>query len=148
MADIFVFGHGGWAPNDGYTQVPPKTSVRFFTEGNRLMSVDFAVRLMSGNAPGAQPDMEASAYRSVQNLRLYPAPEFHGEVQHAIALAGGGVQVRIVQDPNGVTLARLLAELKGNNITWIACRALGLHKVKTRVGRVEQRIPGINQIQR
>ncbi len=147
MANIFVFGHGGWQPNDGYAQVPANTTVRFYTDPNRLMTVDFAVQLISGTAQNAQPDEQAGAYRSVQNLRLYPAPEFHGDVLHAIALAGGGASVRIVQNPAGVTVQELLNELKGNNITWIACRALQMNEQQTRIGGVEQRIP-VNRVGR
>ena len=148
MPNVFVFGHGGWTPNDGYAQVPANTSISFFTEANRLMSVDFAVKLMSGTAGVVEPDMQVGAFRSVQNMRLYPAPEFHGQVLQAISLAGANVQVRIVQNPAGVRLQTLLTELKGNDITWIACRALQLKVVQTRIGGVQQRIGGIRTIQR
>ncbi|HEX8985204.1 MAG TPA: hypothetical protein VF767_07230 [Bryobacteraceae bacterium] len=148
MPNVFVFGHGGWTPSDGYTQVPANTSIRFFTEANRLMSVDFAVRLMSGTAGVVEPDLQVGAYHSVQNLRLHPAPEFHGQVLHAIGLAGVNVQIKVVQNPAGVRLQNLLAQLKGNDITWIACRALQLQVVRTRIGGVQQRIGGMRTIQR
>lgn len=149
MANIFVFGHGEWRPGDGYTVVPAATSVKFYTEANRLMSVAFATQLMTGQAPGAQPDQEAGPYQSIQNMRLYPAPEFHNDVQLAVQQAGGAAgQIRIVNNAGGVTLDALLAELKGNDITWIACRALGLRRTLTRIGGVEQRIGGMNVIQR
>jgi putative adhesin Stv-like protein len=149
LANVFVFGHGEWKPSDGYTVVPAGTSVKFFTEGNKLMSVAFATQLMTGQAPAARPDMEAGAFRSVQNMRLYPAPEFHSDVQQAVQQAGGAAgDIRIVSDAGGVTLQALLEDLKGNDITWIACRALGLKEVNTKIGGAAQRIGGMNVIQR
>ena len=149
MANVFVFGHGAWKPGDGFTVVPAGTSVKFYTESNKLMSVAFATELMTGQAPGARPDMEAGAFRSVQNMRLYPAPEFHAAVQHAIQVAGGAAgQIKIVSNAGGVTLQTLLEQLKGNDVTWIACRALGMKRPMTKIGGIEQRIEGVNVRQR
>ena len=149
MADIFVFGHGEWKPSDGYTVVPAGTSVKFYTEGNKLMTVAFATQLMTGQDGGAMPDLEAGAFRSVQNMRLYPAPEYHAAVQQAIQQAGGTAgDIRIVNNAGGVTLQSLLEELKGNDLTWIACRALGLKEVNTKIGGAQQRIGGMNTIGR
>ena len=149
MANIFVFGHGGWKPADGYTVIPAGTSVKFYTEANKLMSVAFATQLITGQAPGAQPDLEAGPFRSVQNMRLYPAPEFHSAVQNAVHQAGGAAgQIKIVDKAGGVTLEALLAQLKGNDVTWIACRALSMNRPQTKIGGVEQRIEGVNVRQR
>jgi hypothetical protein len=149
VANVFVFGHGGWSPGAGYTSVPANTSVKFYTEGNKLMSVAFATQLMTGGAPNARPDLEAGAFRSVQNMRLYPAPEFHCDVQRAIQQAGGAAgRIVIVNNPGGVTLQALLLELKGDDVTWIARRALSMNQARTKIGGVEQRIGGVNTIQR
>lgn len=109
------------------------------------MSVAFALDLMFGLAQGAQPDLEAGPYRLVQNMRLHPAAEFHNQIMHAAALTGKAPNIRIVQSET--TLERILADVKGNNLTWIACRALQLNQVQTRIGGVQQRI-GVNTIQR
>jgi Putative adhesin Stv domain len=148
VANVFVFGHGAWKPGDGFTVVPAGTSVKFYTESTKLMSVAFATQLMAGQVPGARPDLEAGAFRSVQNMRLYPAPEFHAAVQHAIQLAGSAVKIKVVSNAGGVTLQTLLEQLKGDDVTWIACRALGMKRTMTKIGGVEQRIEGVNVLQR
>ncbi len=148
MPSVFVYGHGRWKPGDGYTEVPAGTSVKFYTEANKKLGGFSAIDIMTGQAAagGVEPDLEVGEYHTVQNIRLYPPGAALLSSAHAmVQLAGGAAgQVYIVHDAGGVVLADILTELKGNDITWVACRVLDLQHRATRIGGREQPAEGMN----
>jgi len=121
---IFFFGHGGWDPRGqktGFTMVPAGTRFSFYTGVNTLMTLKFGYDLIEGSA-GAAADQEYEQFQSCPNMTLYPAPEFHSDIQ--AAMAGSGARVIVV---NGeMKLSKLFLEYSGHDIVWIACRALEL----------------------
>lgn len=140
MATIFFFGHGGWDPRNtktGFTSIPAGTSFKFYTEANALMTLGFGLKLIRGEAVGP-PDQEFGAYRQCPDMTLHPAPEFHGQVAAAAANTGATVIVA----NKAIKISSILDQYKGNDIVWIACRALEMKETKrgaasgiNRVGR-------------
>jgi len=136
MAKMFFFGHGGWDPRKqktGFTAVPPGTTFSFYTEANTLMTLEFGLKLIAGTAK-LQPDQRFEEFKSCPNMTLYPAKEFHGQVSQANAASGATVIV--ANQP--LHLSDLFLRYSGNDIIWIACRALELKEtgVQTSVNRV------------
>ena len=143
MARIILFGHGGWRPQSRtrtpYTIVPPGSSIRFYTENAKLLTLGFGLQVIQNNPGLPLPDSEWGAYRTVPNMTLYPAPEFHGHVQGALAHAPAGTRCLIAN--RATRLSHYFERYPGNDFIWIACREL---QFRDQGGRAI----GVNVVQR
>jgi hypothetical protein len=139
VAKIYFFGHGGWDPRgqeSGFTTVPSGSTFSFYTEANTLMTLKFGCELIEGTAKG-EPDQKFAQFQSCPNMTLYPAPEFHGHVGQAMAKSGATVIVA----NQALKLKDLFLKYPGQDIVWIACRALEMKATG-------QAAPGINRVGR
>jgi len=137
VAQIFFFGHGGWDPRNqksGFATVPGGSTFSFYTEANTLMTLKFGCDLIAGTATGG-PEQKFEQFQSCPDMTLYPAPEFHGHVSQAMAKSGSTVIV--ANKP--MRLSELFLRYPGDDIVWIACRALELNPTG-------KPAPGINRV--
>src|SRR6476660_5615028 len=71
---VFLTGHGGWLPNNGFFQLPAKTRVVFYTENAKLMLSTDVFLIVAGKYP-RQPDQVVEEFKSCQDMTLYPDDE-------------------------------------------------------------------------
>ena len=123
MAQVFFFGHGGWDPrgaSTGFTPVPRGTTLRFYTEANALMTLDYGLKLIRGEPDAGEPEQTFREFQQCPDMTLYPAQEFHGHVVQAARASGANVVVTNAP----VKISQVLQQHAGSDIVWIACRAL------------------------
>jgi len=145
MSKIIVLsGHGSWEMKDGYTTLPAKCSIKFYTCNMKTLSDGLGGDIDRGLVSGLVPDQESGPFSTVPNMRLYPP---HGlnirtpgnswnvaELGIGVVPSGNrNLQVKIAAAyPGGADLKTILQHLNvaimGNECTilWAACRAIGL----------------------
>jgi hypothetical protein len=147
MAKIIVLsGHGSWEMKDGYTQLPARTSIKFYTCNMKTLSDGLGGDIDRGIVANLEPDQESGPYSTVPNMRLYPPHGLNIRTPNAntwnvidiptstVPTSNKNLQVRIDHHYGGggdlKTLLELLQPaLVGHEVTilWAACRAIGLH---------------------
>ena len=145
MAKIIVLsGHGSWEMKDGYTTLPAKCSIKFYTCNMKTLSDGLGGDIDRGLVSGLVPDQESGPFSTVPNMRLYPptglnirTPGNNWDIielgSSAIPISSKNLQVKIAAKyPGGADLKVILKYLQnaimGNECTilWAACRAIGL----------------------
>jgi len=58
---IFLCGHGGWSPADGYAKVPARSSLTFYTQNVKLLKGGDDYAVIQGTFWG-QPDSVIRAF--------------------------------------------------------------------------------------
>lgn len=160
MSKIIVLsGHGSWEMRDGYTTLPAKCSIKFYTCNMKTLSDGLGGNIDRGLITGLEPDQESGPFSTVPNMRLYPptglnirTPDNNWNLVElgsgAVPAGNKNVQVKIAAAyPGGADLKTILALLKSSmmgqecTILWAACRAIGL---KSTGGKAI----GVNTLQR
>lgn len=156
---IVLSGHGSWEMKDGYTSLPGKCSIKFYTANMKTLSDGLGGDIDRGIVSGLVPDQEGGPYASVPNMRLYPPDGLYIRVPNsanwdvielpaAVAKKDKNLQVKIrAGHPDGIDLKSILVQLSpamsGEEVVilWAACRAIGLK-------RAGGSSIGVNQMQR
>ena len=143
---IVLSGHGSWEMKDGYTTLPAKCWIKFFTCNMKTLSDGLGGDIDRGLIKGLKPDQEAGPFSSVPNMRLYPphgllirTPGNNWDVielgKNAAPVSNKNLQVKIANSrKGGMNLETILKELNtamlGGECTilWAACRAIGLRR--------------------
>ena len=144
MDKVIVFsGHGGWNPSDGFTQLPGKCQIKYYTMNAKCLSDGLGGDIDRGRVAGLEPDQEDGAFCTTPNMRLYPPHGLHirkpsgnwHTLTYNSAVPSDDKNIQLtIQDrfKDGVTLEKLIeyldSALIGFDVTflWAACRALGL----------------------
>ncbi len=69
---IFLSGHGGWTPSDGFTKVPARCAVHFYTHFAKLLMTDMEEKILRGKWTHAE--RSHGAFMTVPNMTLYGQP--------------------------------------------------------------------------
>lgn len=122
MAKVFICGHGGWQPSDGYCTVPKKSSVTVYTVLGKSMRSSDVNRLILGTYTG-EPDGHFGAFKSCPDMVVYPddAKYKASAIKDA---ATAGVQVIFTDEEDGQKLSEIMEENGPNEYHWACCRAL------------------------
>lgn len=67
---IFLSGHGGWKPADGYVQVPKNCRVHFYTYFAKNLMTDMEYQILRGEYTAIDRTIEE--HSKCPNMRLYP----------------------------------------------------------------------------
>jgi hypothetical protein len=147
MSKIIVLsGHGAWDLRDGYTKLPARCAIRFYTLNMKTLSDALGGDIDRGIVSGLEPDQVGAPFATIPNMRLYPphglnirVPDLRTwnviKLPQACPADSKNLQVRISDRyPAGYSLEEILdmieAALIGQDVTilWAACRAIGLKK--------------------
>ena len=123
---IFLTGHGGWLPNDGFFTLPPKTHVVFYTLNAKLMLASDVYRLVGGTYlhPPAQI---IEPYRSCQNLTLYPDDKDEiNRTLSALMRNPDRDNCDVIRVNAPVKLKTIVTDYPGHEFVWACCRDLSL----------------------
>lgn len=121
MANIYLCGHGEWntrGAHSGFVEVPPRTTVRFYTPVGRFLSVGQACAILGGQPGALAPDQVFEQYKNVTDLTLHPAEEVRVRFMQAALNA----HATAVMMDKARSLGDLLKEYAGNDLHWLACR--------------------------
>jgi hypothetical protein len=149
---IVLSGHGSWEMKDGYTTLPAKCSIKFYTCNMKTLSDGLGGDIDRGIVSGLTPDQEGGPFSTVPNMRLYPPaglnirmPEAKTwdviELPNALPSRNKNLQIRIASQYGGgadlkTILTLLQPALGGTDVTilWAACRAIGLKSTGKSIG--------------
>ena len=145
MAKIIVLsGHGSWEMKDGYTPLPAKCNIKFYTCNMKTLSDGLGGDIDRGLVSGLVPDQESGPFSTVPNMRLYPPnglniqrPGNNWNIvelgKESVPTGNKNLQIKIAGAyPGGADLKTILRLLNGAlmgsdcTILWAACRAIGL----------------------
>src|SRR5688572_19204320 len=74
---IVLSGHGSWEMKDGYTTLPGKCNIKFYTCNMKTLSDVLGGDIDRGLVTTLEPDQVGGAYSTVPNMRLYPPHGLH-----------------------------------------------------------------------
>lgn len=109
MKTIVICGHGGWAPLDGYAQVPKGCSIAFYTDFSKTLAGDEANQIAAGTYPHA-PKQVIQEFKVCPNFRFYPENTI-AEKEAIIALKGADRELLFTWDATGRPLKHLFETL-------------------------------------
>jgi putative adhesin Stv-like protein len=123
MARVFICGHGGWGPKDGYTFVPKGSSIIFYTAGGHTMRSSDVGRLLKGTYAG-KPDCSLGSFRSCPDMRLYPDDaDCKAESEQN---KPDNAELYFTNVPGGVKLSQIFGAKPNSEFVWACCRAYAL----------------------
>jgi hypothetical protein len=127
MSKTFIVGHGAWNPGDGYTMVPAKSSISFYTQNSKWMCSDDIWALIKGTSTLSLVQ-ECGAYKTSPNMRVFPGePSWQA---YAISVKPPDVELYFTAVTAGVTLKQIFESQPAGDFVWTCCRNLGLTKVQ------------------
>lgn len=123
---IFLTGHGGWDPKDGYFSVPAGTSVVFYTENAKLMLSSDVFKIVAGVWPTA-PELVVGPYRNCQNFTLHPDDQqYINPTLSSLMLNPDRDNCDVVRVTEPMKLADIVLGHPGHEFVWACCRDLSL----------------------
>ena len=126
MAKIFIVGHGAWNPSDGYTVVPAKGSISFYTKNSKWMCSDDIWALIQGTST-LSLEQECGPFKTSPNMRVFPGePTWKA---YALSIKPADVDLYFTDNAAGITLKEIFQAQPGNYV-WTCCRNLGLNKIQ------------------
>lgn len=142
-ATIFLHGHGGWKPDNGYTTVPRNSSLSFYTHFAKLLNQTMVVQILQNSYAG-ELERTVGEFQTVPNLRLSSlSVGLHNWATGTFVNGGGRNLWMLPPDPphRARMLSDLMAGFRENvdskttiDFRWLCCQALGL---KQAGGRAE-----------
>lgn len=119
MPTIFLCGHGGYNPADGYAKVPKDSTMTFYTPHQKLLKGGDDYKIIQGTY-GSPPDQVIRGFHTCPNLRLYP--DDPTVISHSESVKQAGTTLYWSSDANGKLLSEIFAANPGADFVWAACR--------------------------
>ncbi len=141
---IFLTGHGGWSPKNGYFLIPSHTAVSFYTENAKLMLSTDVYKIVAGSWP-TPPVLVIGEHKTCQNMTLYPDDkEYVNKTLSALMKNPDRNNCDVVRVTSPINLKDIVTAHPGNDYVWACCRDLSLTPtaLEKQVGAV--RLPGTN----
>lgn len=69
---IFLSGHGGWTPSSGFTKMPARCSLHFYTHFAKLLMTDMETKILAGS--WRTVERSHGPYMTAPNMTLYGQP--------------------------------------------------------------------------
>lgn len=136
---LFMCGHGAWAPDDGFTEVPKGCSVTFYTYNAKTMLQGAVNEIVSGRYTGDY-HQKVEEYKQVQNMTLYPDDEPLRKSTQKELLKNPDPDTNCFFTKTPTTLEQFfkvygdqIAKLGGIDVVWTCCRFVDNKGEKTGV---------------
>jgi len=130
---LFLSGHGGWKPVNGYTQVPKGCSITFYTNFAKNLITGMEYQILAGTYH--ESDRTIREYMSCPNMQLSAQDDdWTQKSRSELAKRHDANCVLFESPPDGLALADLFEAWVGQNLPavdfhWMACQTLQLKKV-------------------
>jgi hypothetical protein len=122
---IFLCGHGGWNPGDGYTKVPKGSTITFYNQNAKLLKGGDDYKVIQGSFWG-QADSVVREFHTCPNMRLYP--DNPAVVAYSESIKQNGTRLLWSNAANGMLLSDIFAANAGNDFVWACCRHVKLRE--------------------
>jgi hypothetical protein len=119
MAKIFLCGHGGYSPADGWATVPKDSTITFYTPHQKLLKGGDDYKIIQGTF-GKPPEQVIRAFHTCPNLRLYP--DDPTVIAHSESVKQMGTTLHWSTEGNGELLSKIFQDNPGAEFIWAACR--------------------------
>jgi hypothetical protein len=123
---IFLTGHGGWVPNNGFFSLPAATRVVFYTENAKHMLASDVRLIVGGKYPHA-PNQVVESFMSCQDMTLYPDDD--SETANTLAALRGNPDCEhcdVIGVPVPTQMRKIVNAYPGHEFVWACCRDLSL----------------------
>jgi hypothetical protein len=135
MINVFLSGHGGWHPNQGYAKVPANCTVYFYTHFAKLLMTGMERQILRGEYK--QVERTHTEFNMVPNMKLYGQPEaWTKSAEENLSEAAWGKSSTIIaldDEDDETTLSEIFAELNEGprvpeelHFHWLCCSHVGL----------------------
>src|SRR3954451_14871362 len=118
MATIYLCGHGGYTPADGWAKVPANSTITFYTPHQKLLKGGDDYKIIQGTF--GKPDQVIRAFHTCANLRLYP--DDPTVIAYSESVKQAGATPHWSTDANGELLSDIFEANPGADFIWAACR--------------------------
>ena len=123
---IYLTGHGGWSPKNGFFSLPDKTAITFYTENAKLMLSTDVYKIVNGSWPTA-PLSVIEQFKTCQNMTLYPDDkEYVNKTLSALMKNPKRDNCDVVRVTSPTNLKDLVLAHPGHDFVWACCRDLSL----------------------
>ncbi|MDX2151854.1 MAG: hypothetical protein SFV54_14035 [Bryobacteraceae bacterium] len=130
---VFLSGHGGWKPSQGYTNVPKGCKIHFYTNFAKNLITGMEYQILEGTYNTIDRTIEE--YKSCPDMRLSAQDDSWTKKSEAsLAKRNDSNCVLLPSPPGGLLLSELFklwndSQLPGVEFHWLACQTLGLSQV-------------------
>ncbi len=132
----FLCGHGNWHLEDGFARVPSGTQVTFYTQNAKTLFLPEALKILEGTTQFQ--DSQLDIYhegQSVPNMTLSDGgPEWRAKFELSAKKRSDAYKLIFADKDNPKKLSDVMQFLEGEQLVWVACRALALDKISGLVG--------------
>jgi len=123
---VFLTGHGGWTPSNGFFALPAKTRVVFYTENAKLMFASDVRLIVAGKYPH-RPDQVVEEFKNCQNMTLYPDDDSEiNPTLSALMTNPDRENCDVLRVNAPTTLSTIVMAHPGHEFVWACCRDLSL----------------------
>lgn len=128
---VFLSGHGGWKPAQGFTQVPRGCRVHFYTDFAKNLITGMEYRILNGSWTTISRTVQE--FMSCPDMLLSPQDAtWTARSRRELAARNDPNCFLLVAPPGGRRLSEIFRNVKagvGYDFHWMACQTLGLTKV-------------------
>lgn len=130
---IFLSGHGGWEPSQGYTQVPRGCKVHFYTHFAKNLITGMEYKILEGTYNNIERTIDE--FMMCPNMLLSEQEESWTQASRAALARRNDPDCVLLPAPSeGFTLNQLFsawadAGLDSAEFHWLACQTLKLRQV-------------------
>lgn len=134
--EIFMCGHGGYVPDNGFFTVPKGISVKFYSHFMKTVVKGDTEKLIAGTYTG-DPHQVISEYHSCPNMTLYPpdGPSHIAGKENArnmnpnkeniiVYFTDAPITLKSFFENNSDVLSEISTKFGGIEIKWACCRSV------------------------
>ena len=135
----FLCGHGNWHLKDGFARVPTGTQVTFYTQNAKTLYLQEALKILDGTTEftASQQDVY-KAGQAVPNMTLSDGgADWRAKFELAAESRTDPYKLIFADAGHPKKLSDIMTFLPGEQLVWIACRAVVFNKVTKKEGNVK-----------
>lgn len=139
---VFLSGHGGWKPKNGFTQVPKGCKINFYTSFAKNLITGMEYMILEGTYTTV--DRTIDQFMSCPNMQLSAQPDdWTRTSKEKLATRHDADCILLPSPPGGLSLAGLFElwmheDLPPVEFHWLACQTRGLKQVGGRSGAARE----------
>ena len=127
----FLCGHGNWHLKDGFARVPTGMQVTFYTQNAKTLYLQEALKILDGTTEFTEGQRDVyKAGQAVPNMTLSDGGEdWRVKFELAAKNQTGPYKLVFADKDHPKKLSEIMTFLAGEELVWVACRAVVLNKV-------------------
>ncbi|MGA7318522.1 MAG: putative adhesin [Silvibacterium sp.] len=133
----FLCGHGNWHLKDGFARVPTGTQVTFYTQNAKTLYLQEALKILDGTTQFTEGQRDVyKTGQAVPNMTLSDGgADWRAKFELAAKSQTGPYKLVFADEGHPKKLSEIMTFLEGEELVWVACRAVRLNKVSMMKGQ-------------